>query len=202
MAIQQIKTVKSHKPMGLLKEYDAMGIPADEWGSCAPPDKNPLDRDGQIVGCSACKKCTLPEKFTKGPVNKGVRLVKMTLTGVRVIHRPMSCYNIPKERERMEINGGVLEIIANEGETMYVQGSTPEDVNIPGQGMVRKWVDGEQEITVPVHPRPKDNPIFKKQALAYRAIEEERARQRAGRVGKLLGVEDEGGRSEAPRKGR
>lgn len=204
MAIQQqLKTIKTRKPQGTLAEFDAMGIPSDEYGCCAPGNKEPDDRDHEILGCPAWRQCTLKEKGKSGNVNKGVRIVKQTLTGVRVVHRPMSCYNIPKERERVELNGGVLEIIANEGEKMFVQGSVPEDVTIPGQGLVRKWVDGEQEITVPVAPRPKDNPIFKKQALAYRAIEDERRRRAAGRVGELMGVEDKAdGRSEGTRKGR
>lgn len=203
MALQQIKTIKTRKPQGTLEEFDAMGIPADEYGCCHAPVEKPDDREFQILGCPAWRKCTLKEKGA-GPVAKGVRIVKMTPTGPRVVTRPMSCFNIPKERTRVELNGGVLEVLCDEGGEIEVQGSTSEDVTIPGQGLVRLWTDGPQTVTVPVFPRPKDNPMFRKQALAFRVIEEERARKAAGRKAELFGVKDEGdGRpAEAPRKGR
>jgi hypothetical protein len=129
----------------------------------------------------------LPEKGNAGPVIKGVRIIKQTPTGPRVIQRPMTCWAIPKEKQRVENSGGVLEIIANEGEKMEVVRALPVDTTVPSQGVVRTWESQTIEIEVPRQKRPHENPLFREQSLAYTAIRDAKAREMAERPGKLLG---------------
>lgn len=185
---QIIGLVKDRNPQGSPEELEAGGIPLNEWGACCAQKRDP---DGEIqfnvLGCPVYKKCKLPQKGNGGPTRLGVRIIKLTPTGMRVIQRPLSCYNLPKEQRRAETNGGVCEVIAQEGEKMEVVRALPVDVDVPGVGKVRRWEEKATTITIEPFPRPKDNPIFKEQALAFKSIREFRAREASERPAKLLG---------------
>jgi hypothetical protein len=129
--------VKNANPQGTLEEFDENNINPAQYGCCCPRNDDPQDREGRIIGCREYKRCQLPEKGNAGPVIKGVRIIKRTPTGPRVIQRPMTCWAIPKEKQRVENSGGVLEIIANEGEKMEVVRALPVDTTVPSQGVVR-----------------------------------------------------------------
>ncbi len=208
----QIKDlIKDPLPQGTVDEMNEAHLPLNQWGACCEPNLDAKDKRRRVLGCAAYYDCKLPERegYDKevvtgegkakkvetvhivGPRCKGLRLIKVTPTGTRIIQRPTMCHQIPRAEAKVKLRGGVAQIIADEGEKMLWQGSYPVTYT-DGDGKTKtRWVDEPREITITPFLRPKDNPKHRQSALAAQAIADERAREAKDLPAALLGFSKE-----------
>jgi len=199
--------IPDHRPHGTLDELLAIKANPAKIGSC----HRRIKEDGriEILGCSVRRACELLEKDGRGPAtsglngagpcNKGVEFFKKSppnnKEGETIVGRVVvPCYDIPGFTTRMEINGGMVRVIAGEGEKIRLRGSLAEDQSDPSApgGMRRVITDVIHEETVPKFPRPGERWNLAEHQLVAEAVEDERARRRAEQPGKLLGLKPEG----------
>lgn len=116
------------------KKLIEQGIDPAQFPTCSKPEK------GVNKGCQFWNKgCKLKERFeTPGPFNRGVKMFKKTSSGRNiVIPRIVACHQIPGISQRLELNNGHLKVVAVEGESIEVMGTTIEDRNVVGEGLKR-----------------------------------------------------------------
>ena len=103
----------------------------------------------------------------------------------------MTCFHIPGFTRRIEETGGIVRIVASEGEAIRVRGSDIKDENIPGQGMVRIVTDVIHDEKVPHFPRPGTEKNLPEQGLIAEVTQQVMAERRAGAPAKLLGISED-----------
>ena len=166
---------RSDNPIGTKAEL--AGNPfwkLSEWPTCSAPDR--LNNE---LGCPAWSVCpfsggvvydreTPAYKGVAGPAYFGVQLIKETAGSgdTKIVHTMLPCWQIPSMADRMEENGGILRIVALEGEEVDLPGSEPKDELFPGQGMVRIYTQKVCTQKVPKFPRPTGNPALRDNAFA------------------------------------
>lgn len=159
-----------NRPLGTVQELIQIGLSPAEYHACAQR------KDGEIAGCPVRHLCTLDEKERtgpapkdwnheernwEGPVNLGVDFRKPVFTrGVSGNQEPMPCYIYFQLRNQLRANGGLMKIVAREGETIKSRGSQKigqdgkpiaDGIDLPG-----KWRKTVREVKVPRHPRPNE----------------------------------------------
>lgn len=201
--------IPDRMPHGSIAELEAINADLSRFGACAKRVKE----DGQIIvmGCHEFQRCVLKGRDSSrpkddegargvGPVNKGVEYIKFSPNGDvkhgrKVVGRlAMTCYHIPGFKDRVELNGGLVRIIANEGEIVNMQGSEFEDKVIPGQGMTRTIIPKLMPITIKPHPRPGQEYNLQEQLLASEIMDAESDKRRAEHVAEIVGVKKPDGR--------
>ena len=193
--------LRDDDPRGTVEEMTALRVNLAKYGSCS----RKVIEDGQLVvrGCPERKRCQLPEKDGRGPktsgfngagpCNKGLEVIKKSATGdTKVLRVSLSCFHIPGFVKRLEVSGGIVEVVASEGEVIKVRGSKVRDEIVPGEGVKRFVDDMIIEETVAHFPRPGTKNNLPEQALVVEVTERIRAEKRAGRPAKLLAVGDDG----------
>lgn len=175
-------------PRGTTKELGALGIDLASTPSCS----RQIIENGEtiVLGCKQWKGCALKERGLSGPVNKGIQTIKRHLGSKKavVINNMMTCFHIPGYQRRIENRGGVVNIIASEGEVIKLRGSKARDEVIPGQGLVRVIDDVILEQKVPAFPRPGMGGNLTEEVIASAALEEHKRKMIAARPFELLGL--------------
>ena len=164
-------------------------------GSCSMPEKN-YDGSWKNVGCQSYETCELLKRFKAkfgddSPHNGGIRMVKETLSGMKVVHWKDSCYGYNARLEEKEMKGIAYDWVADEGDNFKELGSTFRDETVPGEGLKRFiddkviGADPDHPNIIPAFPKPKDNPKLLGQAFARQIAQdhaEDRKRQRSDRI--------------------
>lgn len=193
-------------PHGTVDELLKVGADLRKIGSCSRKRK---DEDGNlaIVGCPVRKWCDLPEKEGKGPktsgcngagpCRKGLLYIKVMPDGRKVVNRVvLDCFHIPGFKRRVETarnkyGGGLVKIVASEGESIELMGSEIEDKMIPGQGMQRNHAAKVIPTMIEPFPRPGQKFNLPGQQIAMEETAKARAEMRSSAPARLLGVEDD-----------
>ncbi len=200
--------LKDHEPHGTIAELEGIHANLAVIGACTKRVKE----DGQVIiaGCGEYRRCTLPEKSGSGPktsgykgagpCGKGVEFFKQSPAGMkpnapgtrRIVGRlSLWCWHIPGFAGRIEGGGGLVRVVASEGETIRVRGTDAKDQTIPGQGLVRVHEDVIRDEVVPRFPRPGQEWNLREGQLFAEAVEAETLRRRAALPGQMLGMKEE-----------
>lgn len=199
--------VMRHDPVGTLEELRASNLDPAQYACCHRQVKD-ADGNWEIYGCPKFKDCRRPEKegngvprirkdaegkpvgqpLTAGPFNLGLRYIKQTPTGKKVVVFPDSCVGLALKREPYESNG-ILDVVAVEGETIMTRGSTFTDVTVPGEGLKRVVTDKtDLPYTIPFFPRPAENPTLAAEVFASGEVERELVKRKDDQRERALGV--------------
>jgi hypothetical protein len=194
--------LRNEDPHGTLDELSALRVDLARIGCC----HKKVVEDGQLMvwGCREFKRCTLPEKVGKGPAtsglngrgpcNKGLQTLKKMPDGsTKATRTVLSCVDIPGFVARIEAGGGIVEIVASEGEEIMLRGSRVKDETIPGQGLVRIHEDGIYPEKVKAFPRPGSGYNLPEQKMIAEFTKEVLDRRRAEAPSRLLGIEESDG---------
>ena len=198
--------LKDDDPRGTLEEFHQKKIDPALVPSCAKR----VVEEGQVIvmGCREWRRCELDgrlgpkhdNKGKTGPHYKGVLVIKAMPDKDEkktvVTRCSMTCFHIPGFRKRIEEmggkRGGLVKIIAHEGETIEVRGSTYKDEVVPGQGLTRIIEDKILTETVKMFPRPGSPGNMPDQQLVADEIGKELALRDRNLAGNLLGLKPEG----------
>lgn len=162
-----------------------------KFSTCSKPEK------GVNMGCPFWNNgCKLKERFeSAGPFNRGVKMFKKTSNGRSlVIPRIVACHQIPGLSKRLEMNDGHLKVVAVEGETIEMMGTTIEDRNVIGEGIKRFYKPG----MIPTLVRPYDETMQSEDliqdAINASAREDLQEEIKTEREKEFLGVTDAPGK--------
>lgn len=179
-------------PIGTLKEIRQLAfIDPALVHTCSAPVKS--DGETKNRGCSMYHKCPLSGglvfgkdtpviKDELGPVNLGVRQFKSTVTGFKTVRRVLPCFTAIESSRYCELNDGVFEIMALEGEMFEQEGVLIQDTPVPGQGIVRSQTPIIERNPVPKFPRPTQNRDLLEHVLATRELGRRSDVQRSERL--------------------
>jgi len=199
-------------PHGTVEELLKTGADLRKIGSCSRKRK---DEDGNlaIIGCPVRKWCELAEKDGKGPktsgcngagpCRKGMLSIKVMPDGRKHVTRVvLDCFHIPGYKRRIEAartkyGGGLVKIVASEGDEIELPGSVVEDKLVPGQGTVRSHIAQNIKTKIEKFPRPGEKYNLPGQQIAMEETAKARAEMRSSAPARLLGLEDDDG-SEIP----
>lgn len=135
------------------KLVEELGLDPAEYATCSRPGEH-------NVGCQAWKFCRLKERGSgAGPCFKGVAEIKVDGKRKYINNQIRSCYSIPWRTHALEINEGLLEVVANEGEGIALMGSEVIVRDIPGKGPtqeIRDFVGGPNGAKETIVPPYKD----------------------------------------------
>lgn len=190
------KGVVRRDPLGTLAEIKESGLAPSRYGCCHKQIKN-QDGTFEIVGCPWERICERAEKEgkgaprivvdakgeptgekrTAGPLNLGLRYIKQTPSGKKVVVFVDTCMGYAAKKPDYEVRG-ILDVIAIEGESVQVRGSTFRDELVPGEGMKRFTEDKILSYPIPFFARPKNNPTLVDEVVAMTETEREIKRRR------------------------
>ena len=188
------------RPIGTIKELEAMRLHPASYPSCA------LKKQGEVEGCPMWNLCSLEEKQRtgpapkdwnhekrnwEGPVNLGVRFLKPVFTrGVGANQEPMPCYVYFQLRNQLRANGGLMQIVAHEGEEISTRVSkkvAPD--NDPGAPVGSwLWKSDKQKIVVPRHPRPSEMPELEAESFLAELLKQDEVASEAAHEHRLIGA--------------
>lgn len=134
MALTDIK-----RPVGTVEELQKDNIDIAVVPTCARPMEG-------VVGCQYWTKCNLSIKGKSGPRNYAVTEFKGEDMGGATLTNERDCQWIAQHREAVEDNGGVIKIVAAEGQEYTTFTMAREDEKLPLSPRVYK------EIKKPVAP--------------------------------------------------
>jgi len=165
------------------KRIEELNLDPASTPSCARPIK------GQVVGCKVWDKCKLKERAQGiGPVMKGVQIVKKSpMTGAASLKNDVDrCFNIPQVAERIEAQGGVLRVVAGEGDTIKLVGSKADIINDPVDGMRKIVSDHIYDFKIPAYDEIEDQTALVKKELAKATLEQSRVALDDERVQEMI----------------
>lgn len=171
-------------PVGTLEELQRDGFDPAVYRSCARPVKDTVGPGMLVVGCDKFDKCNLSCKGKSGPRNYGVEIIKGPALGGHVLRRTLSCIGVAEMADFHEQNDGVINIIADEGET-YTNVEIRRSKNEQGLPEQREM---DVEVKVPAHPRPNQNPDLVRDRVKALARKRELELKRNERTPEALGI--------------
>lgn len=172
------------EPVDSLEQLKRFNVPPGRVASCSQPDGN------SNAGCACWDDCRLPFKGTR-PHNGGIEITKPTSSGVRIRVTSGTCFQFNLKRKAIEDMGGVVEWIADEGETISADGTNFQKKQTPeGRPIEYEHVQGQYpEVIKPfvtLEQRPEVRGALK--------LEQKRAeniiRRESERRAKLYGASD------------
>lgn len=178
-------------PVGSLEEAKRFNIPPGRVHTCSLPD------DNKNAGCPCADVCRLKFNFRNlgdkaRPRNGGIEMIKPTSSGVVTRRDIDTCYGYNWKRKSMEDQEGVVDWLADEGETFEVDETEYKIVKQiegkpPEYGHVRKSVEKVIPEFVTLAKRPETrNAIRLEQRRAEAVIQREEERRN-----RHLGIEDQ-----------
>ena len=179
--------VKRYEPIAPREELIRRRLSLAEYGCCGCPIR-PNDDQGrpQEIGCDSFHNC--PEDKANGPYLLGVRQVDPKSVGGGLRESLMSCHVYYKQKDQIEASGGMLKIVAREGQDIIEKGSEKKHPDLPNS----PYEDVRRRTTVPKHPHIDGDPNLVDAVVEsdMRAIEEERrAREREEALQANAGIE-------------
>lgn len=183
------------RPFGTLEQLKALHRDPMAYACCAEPD--PKAGKDAVMGCAAWHGCKWKGKHPTGrvgPANKGTSLLKSTMSGPAMRNAIMPCYDYVPMRDTVSLNGGVLDVIAEEGEVIELPGSRKVLAD-PLKGIANEyWEDfpahpapGANMVTVPDYPRIENQPklkmVMKLEERRKQVEAQEEDRRRKGHLG-------------------
>src|SRR5262245_14291106 len=118
-------------PVGAMDELASHRLSARIYPSCHEPSV-----DGNVKGCPLWDECTMsykgrPSNEGGGPRNHCWELMKGEAEGGAVVRNSQPCFYGVSRQELVRMKGGVLQVIANEGESYetetYIASPTATD---------------------------------------------------------------------------
>lgn len=176
----RFKHLQPKAPLPVLKER---GIDLMSVGSCGP-------RDGKTIGCEHYP-CPLLERFAAkrregahgeyGPRNGAVRIVgdKQSGGGMREVVK--SCWQFNNEKAGYEGGGGIMDWVADEGETFVERGSRQ---TVPG-GPSKDYFE---KVTVPQHAWVDDDMDMVQSAMEAELRKLHEEREKLARRAEAMGM--------------
>ena len=166
---------------------------------CDPKEK-------EIAGCPVAHLCDLPEKDRIGPapagwdhekrnwcgpVNKAVRMLKPASDGDGVLEKNeiIKCHTYILQRENLMDNGGAIDIIGHEGDSVEMQESR-RIIDATVEGGVRYEPDVVTKV-VPRHLKLKDMPKYRNRLTLEKKRQMMEAREKRERGSRMIGMTPE-----------
>lgn len=177
------------RPVGTLAEAMAENLDPAAYATCSRPNKVTGN-----IGCPWFDKCRVSAKGESGPRNYGVEIMKGRVQGGGFVRFKTDCMWIADHAEGYEKNGGVVKVIANEGEEFErISGIMVR--NDTGDPTFDKDPMGHREVRrvkekVPPYPRPGQNQALLVDMLRAEAIEAEKERRHDENVAVRYGLEN------------
>jgi len=180
---------RSPIPVGTIPEAEREGLDPAAYATCARPN-----RATGVVGCPWFDRCRVSAKGQAGPKNYGIEIVKGAVQGGGFVKMAASCMWIADHAEGYEKNGGVIKVIAEEGEEyehvthIAVNAVTNEPTHQKDMQAVR--VQRRVKTKVPRFPRPGENPALLTDVLRAESIEAEKERRHDEQKARAYGLAD------------
>jgi hypothetical protein len=172
------------RPVGSLKELAALGVPTVNIATCS------AHVDRQNMGCPVYKLCDR-EFRDSTPQNQVFTVIKRD-GNMRTSCGP--CFDVVLKETQIEANGGLVKVVAGEGETFLSRGSVKlhpkrdPNCNECAQGKCDKYEDREDlVVTCLPFPAAARHPELVKFARVVEARQEGRSRSRKSLEAQLLG---------------
>ena len=190
-------------PVGALDELESLGLDAAIYPACAKPNKAL-----GVRGCQAFGSCVVsckgkPESQGGGPRHYAwERLFK----GQKVRRMEGTCWDLAKDAEFVEDNGGAIRIVAEEGQSYSKLVGVAVKTFVDAEGNVQKVVAKEGEYHLPnvqredkvidivVRPfvRPHENPDIATDVITAGVVRKEHERIQSEAIPRALGIEGAG----------
>lgn len=167
-------------PIGTVQECEELGLNVKEFPTCHAPSDTVRGCDWAKRDADGVPYCKCTGAMGKsGPKNFAVRIHNGG--SKTAIVRQVDCTWIAREYGDIVNNKGAIKIIAGEGESY----TTRTGMMDPKTG---KREDKDVTASVPVHPRPKDNPDVKPFLEHLAAFKEMQERQHFMNERSMFGV--------------
>jgi len=191
------------KPVGTVDELQDLGLDPAIFPSCQRPNKA-----AGIRGCDEYGKCPLSCKGKDSSSGGGPRRFawERIFRGRPIRRVEGECWQLARDQEFVELNGGALRVIANEGETYEKLTGIAVKTFVDSEGNVQKVVakDGEYHLPnvqredrvvpflVKPFPRPSQNIDLATDLITAEAVRKEHERIQREAVPRALGIEGTG----------